>query len=272
MKTLFITNNPDIALHAELSGVGAILIDMEVAGKAERQGHLDTHKAAHSLADVETIAPLLTTAELMVRINPPSPDTAREVRDAASAGAGRIMLPMFRTVEQVAAFKRAAGKTPVTLLVETATALARLPAILKLLDGDDHVHFGLNDLCLDMNLSFLFEIMAGRMLDTPAMLCKQAGRPFGIGGVGRVGQGHVPAEWILGEHVRLGSRAVILSRVFHENATNLCELTDRIDLPREITALQRVRRTWADLSDIDLEDNHKRLAECVSKLVRERAA
>lgn len=71
MKTLLITADPDIALHAEEAGVDIIFIDMETRGKAERQGHLDTHKAAHSLADVVALAPLVSRAELMVRINPP---------------------------------------------------------------------------------------------------------------------------------------------------------------------------------------------------------
>ena len=41
-----------------------------------------------------------------------------------------------------------------------------------------------------------------------------AGIPFGFGGIARIGEGLLPSDYILGEHVRLGSSSVILSRTF----------------------------------------------------------
>lgn len=260
MKTMFITADPEIALHAEDCGVELIFIDMEIRGKAERQGHLDTHKAAHSLSDVAALAPLLTRAELMVRINPPWEGTPQEAVDAIRSGAKRLMLPMFRQAAEVAAFKRASGLTPVTLLVETSAAMARLPTILPLLDSADRVHFGLNDLSLEMQLNFLFEVIGGRLLDGPAALCREAGVSFGIGGVGRVGEGNLPADWILGEHARLGSDWVILSRAFHGRAASLSELQARIDLRAELSAIRRVSDKWRVASQEELRDNNARLA------------
>lgn len=87
--------------------------------------------------------------------------------DAIAAGAARLMLLMFSHAAEVAAFKQAAGTTPVTLLVEPAAALARLPVILPLLGAQDRVHFGLNDLSLDMKLGFLFEVVGGRLPSAP---------------------------------------------------------------------------------------------------------
>ena len=37
---------------------------------------------------------------------------------------------------------------------------------------------------------------------------------FGFGGIARIGEGDLPSDNILGEHVRLGSQSVILSRTF----------------------------------------------------------
>lgn len=269
MSTLFITAAPDIAIFAEACGVNAVFIDMETRGKAARQGHLDTHKAEHSLHDVEALAGVLTHAELMVRINPPWEGTAREVADAISAGATRLMLPMFSHAAEVARFKAAAGDVPVTLLAETAASLARLPIILPLLDPEDRLHFGLNDLSLDMKLGFLFEVLAGRLLDGPAALCRDAGTAFGIGGVGRIGQGDLPADWILGEHARLGSDWVILSRAFHGRAASLAELQAQLDLATEIAAIRRVAADWRSASVDELHNNHQRLARMAAQIAGE---
>ncbi len=261
LKTLFITVEPEIALHAEACGVDSIFVDMETRGKAERQGHLDTHQAAHSLDDVARLAPLLQKAELLVRINPLWEGTKEEVEGALSAGAHRLMLPMFRTPAEVGAFKElVAGCAPVTLLVETAASLARLGAILPLMEADDRVHFGLNDLALDMKLSFLFEVLGGGLLDGPATLCCEAGMPFGIGGVGRIGQGSIPADWIVGEHARLGSTWVILSRAFHNGARSLAQLQRDIDLRAELEALKACYAQFVKASSAEIFANRTRLA------------
>ena len=53
LNFMMITASPDIAAFIEQHGVVRIFMDQEVMGKAERQGHLDTHKAAHSVEQVE---------------------------------------------------------------------------------------------------------------------------------------------------------------------------------------------------------------------------
>ncbi|RDB44362.1 aldolase [Halomonas sp. DQ26W] len=258
---MLITVVPEIALHAQTCGVDTIFIDMEARGKADRQGHLDTHKSAHTYADVARIAAVLSKAEVMVRINPPWDGTSAEVDAAIDAGAQRVMLPMFRNVEQVMEFKRAvAGRVPVTLLVETASSLARLPVFLPLLGQEDRIHFGLNDLCIDMQLNFLFEVLGGRLLDGPAALCRDAGIPFGIGGVGSIGKGMVPAEWVISEHARLGSEWVILSRAFHGGAESLADLSSCIDLAAELKAIRRCYREFSVTAPSILEANQTNLA------------
>lgn len=266
MKTLLIAVDPGVALYAEECGVDSIFVDLETRGKAERQGHLDTHRSAHSLADVERLAKVLTRAELLVRLNPPWERTPFEVSEAVDAGAQRLMLPMFRHIAEVRDFKEAAAHTPITLLVETAAALTRLPEILPLLGSEDLIHFGLNDLGIDMRLGFLFEVLAGRLLDGPAALCRSAGVAFGIGGVGRVGSGALPAEWILGEHARLGSGGVILSRAFHGRATSLAELKGNVDLAVEVSAVRNVMDDWRGAHPEVLEENYARLARKVAEI------
>ena len=42
LKLMYITNDPTVAKIAADAGVDRIFIDMEVLGKAERQGDMDT--------------------------------------------------------------------------------------------------------------------------------------------------------------------------------------------------------------------------------------
>lgn len=267
---MLITAATDIATWAETCGVASIFLDTETRGKAERQGQLDTHKAAHTLRDVAAMTEVLTSAELLVRINPPWEGTRQEIDAAIKAGARRLMLPMFTSASQVRAFlKDVEGRVPVTFLVETPQAVIRLPAYLSDLGPHDRIHFGLNDLTLGLGLRFLFEPMAGRLLDGPARLCRAAGIPFGIGGVGRIGHGELPAEWIIGEHVRLGSSWVILSRAFRGSATSRAELNQMCDLAADLAALRRVEKQFREASEQALEENHRRLAERVFSLAGE---
>ena len=267
LRWMLITASPEVARHAEAAGVHRIFIDMETRGKAERQGHLDTHKSAHSLADVERVRAVLRTSELMVRINPPGPETPSEVDAAIAAGASRLMLPMFSTVHEVEDFLAAvAGRVPVTLLVETPAALVRLACYLPLLRAGDQVHFGLNDLSIGAGLRFLFEPLAGGLLETPAALCRSARVPFGFGGVGRVGHGELPAEWIVGEHVRLGSDWVILSRAFHGGAADVQALRDELDLDSELARLRAVEQAFREAGTTALEENRQRLASRVFEI------
>lgn len=264
MRFMLITNDPEIAHYSETRGVDRIFVDMEVLGKEDRQGHLDTHKAAHTLDDVRTVRASVKHAELMVRINPLHPGTQDEVDQAIDAGADRLMLPMFNRVSDVSDFSDVVrGRVPVTLLAETPSSLTSLPAWVGLLGSDDQVHFGLNDLSLAMGLKFLFEPLVARMLDHCAAVLTERGIEFGIGGVARVGRGMLRSECILGEHARLGSSWAILSRAMHGQARDLAELRAALDLASEIEALHRVVSEWESASVAQLEENHAQLMHSV---------
>ena len=70
LTLMYITNNPEVALIAEKYGVDRIWIDLETLGKEERQKGMNTVKSRHSVDDIRKIKPLLTKAELLVRVNP----------------------------------------------------------------------------------------------------------------------------------------------------------------------------------------------------------
>jgi hypothetical protein len=262
MKWILITAEPDIARHASESGVHWIMLDMEVLGKAKRQGHLDTHKASHTLNDITAVREVVTSGELMVRVNPLHSGTPAEVEHVLARGAERLMLPMFDTDEDVAHFRSLVPRSvPITYLAETPSALVRVNTWMKRLHDDDEVHFGLNDLSLGMNLEFLFEVLGGGVLQGAARRLRQAGIPFGIGGVARPNVGELPANLIIGEHVRLGSSRAILSRAFHGSAKSLDELTSSFDLRRELQELHRIEDEWRSQPDAVLVENLDEIAE-----------
>lgn len=267
---MMITASPEVAAFIEQHGVARIFMDQEVLGKAERQGHLDTHKAAHSLEEIAAVAGVLKQAELMVRLNPLNLHTHEEIQAALDHGAQRLMLPMFTSRADVELFLTLVdGRVPVTFLVETPQSLVRMPDWLPLLKpGRDEVHLGLNDLSLGMGLNFLFEPMAGRLLDPAAERLNAAGVRWGVGGIARIGQGELPAETVLGEHVRLGSRWVILSRAFHQGASSSAELLQNLDFPAEIAKLREAEASWREASPEALLVNQQALAECAFRLGR----
>ena len=210
----FITNRPDVALVAEKYGVDRIWVDLEVLDKEERQRNMNTVKSNHTIADIAAIKPLLSRASMMVRINHWHDGSKQEIEDVLAAGADIIMLPYWKTPEEVKSFLEAVhGRAHTSLLLETKEAVECVDEVLKL-PGIDEIHIGLNDLHLSYGMSFMFEPLAD---GTVEMLCnkfKKAGVPYGFGGIAKLGDGMLPAEKIIMEHYRLGSTRAILSRSF----------------------------------------------------------
>ena len=133
LTVFYITNNPDVALIAESVGVNRIWVDLETLGKEERQRGINSVKSRHTVEDVGVLASVLTKAELLVRINPWNADPREEIEKVISLGAKRIMLPMWRTAEEVRAFLGCVnGRVPTSLLLETREAENCLDEVLKM--------------------------------------------------------------------------------------------------------------------------------------------
>jgi hypothetical protein len=217
IKFILISNDPILASRAEKAGIGRIFVDLERLGKMERQGHLDTHITNHTIDDVAKVKSRLDQAELLVRLNPLNEATPREVEEAIVQGADILMLPMYRTDTEVMEFvKMVDGRAKVIPLLETSAAVQSVRNVVQV-PGVSEIYIGLNDLHLDLGLRFMFEPLANGLVDDLAGIIKKAGLPFGFGGIARVGEGIIPGEMVLGEHLRLGSSSVILSRTFQRN-------------------------------------------------------
>ncbi len=267
MKLFYITNKPAVALIAEKYGVDRIWVDLETMGKAERQKHMDSVKSQHSIQDIEVISKLLTSSELMVRINPWHDGSIDEIEKVIAAGADRIMLPMWKTYEEADSFLKAVNKRVRTnLLLETKEAVECLDDILEhpLLE---EIHIGLNDLHLSYGLTFMFELLPNGTVEALCEKISAKGIPYGFGGIARLGEGLLPAERILIEHHRVGSTMANLSRSF----CNTDKVTDLAEVEQIFAENMKIIRDYEStldgITDEEYCENQNEIKKCVKIIV-----
>ena len=219
LNLMYITNRPEIARIAEEAGMNWIFVDMEFIGKDIRQKGLDTVQNHHTVADVANIKAAVQKAKVIVRINPIHEaidgyfSSEDEINATIEAGADIIMLPFFKTVEEVRKF------------------------------------IGLNDLHLALGMKFMFELLADGTVDRLAEKIKAKGIPFGFGGIATLTGGDMPGSMVLKEHYRLGSSMVIVSRSFcnTDKITDLNEVKEIFN--NGIADIRRLEKEAADAAN-----------------------
>ncbi|MFJ7934419.1 aldolase/citrate lyase family protein [Sporosarcina sp. NPDC096371] len=262
LKLMMLVDDPISAVEAEKAGVDRIFFDLEIINKRERQRGRNTVISENSIEDVSKIKKVLNKSELLVRVNPMHTNSFYEINKVISDGADIIMLPMVLDVEDVIEFVRFVdGRAKTILLLETSQSLARLEDILEV-KGIDEIFIGLNDLHISLGLDFMFEVLSGGTVDYMTGLSKVKKIPFGFGGIARIGEGDLPSELIIGEHYRLSSSSVILSRTFKNKIDNKVTLKEEID---------RIRKVESDLAGWTLEEftqNQKEVKQKVKQIVK----
>jgi hypothetical protein len=241
---------------------------MEYIGKDERQGGLDTVQNHHTVEDVKAIRKVIDKCELLVRINPINANSKQEIDDVITAGADIIMLPMWKTVNDVKTFLNFVDSRAKTmLLLETDEARLCLDEVLKL-NGIDEIHIGLNDLSLSQGKRFLFELLVDGTVDEITSKIKSKGIPFGFGGVGRVYQNDLlPAQNILAEHYSKGSSMVILSRAFcNTSKTNNLDEIQQI-FKQGIKENRQFENMLKSQSEEYFDKMHAQTKEIIKKIV-----
>lgn len=265
---MYLTNSPKIAAIAEKNGVDRIFLDLELRGKEARQANMDTVISHNSFQDVRPLRDALHTAELLVRINSVYDGTKTEVDRVITDGADVVMLPYFKTVSEVETFVDAVnGRAKTCLLCETPEAAEHIEEILSV-PGIDEVHIGINDLHLGYHRHFMFELVADGTVERLCTAFRRHGLFYGFGGVARVGEGALPAEYVLGEHYRLGSQMVILSRAF----CNIDKITDLDEVDARFkNGIAEIRQCEEKLAKADtafLAENHRLVQEKVAEIVK----
>lgn len=267
IQLMYITNNPEVALIGEECGVDRLWVDMEWMGKEERQPG-DTVKSHHTLEDISTLRKVLTKSQLMTRVNPIHVKSKEEIKEAIDRGAEVVMLPMWKTIDEARRFvDYVDGRAIVNLLLETKEAWNILNEVVQI-PGIDEIYVGLNDLHLSLHKSFMFEMLADGTVDEICGVLRTNKIKYGFGGIGRIGGGLLPANHILAEHVRLGSRMVILSRTFCN--TNMINDLDeiRVDFRKGVQDLRNAEKIFSSSSPEELRDIHLKVKNEVADIVR----
>ena len=243
IRLLYITNNTKIAQIAQKAGVDWIFVDLEIKGKKERQKGRNTVISAHTIEDVKKLRKVINSSKLLVRVNQIGKWSDKEIDEVVKSGADIIMLPYFKTKEEVEKFINLVNQRVKTcLLVETMEAVNSIDEILEV-DGIDYIHIGLNDIHIQRQTHFMFEFLADGYIDMLADKIKQKNIPFGFGGVAYMKSDLLPlAKDIIAEHYRLGSTGVILSRSFiqYQEQKNIMEFEKEfINKVEELRAVEK---------------------------------
>lgn len=266
MNLMILAADPQSAIEAQNAGVDRIFYDLEWIGKAERQHGRNTVKSNNNIDDIPAVREVLNESELLVRTNPIHAYSKEEVEKAIAYGADVLMLPMVMDQHDVEQYvEMVAGRAKVCIMIETAAAMARLDKILAI-PGVDELFIGLNDLHISMGLTFMFELLSDGLVEYIAQKCNKVGMPFGFGGIARIGEGDLPSDNILGEHVRLGSTSVILSRTF-KGVVGVDKNARKIDLSEEV---RKVRNRMEEINKWTVEqhvENRKKIADSVDFVV-----
>jgi hypothetical protein len=72
----------------------------------------------------------------------------------------------------------------------------------------------------------------------------------------------------LGEHVRLGSTAAILSRTFHREAASVEAISAEMDFASEVTKLRDARAAYFNCDAGELASVHAEVQKRVGQIVR----
>jgi hypothetical protein len=265
LELIQITNDPAFAQRCDALGGFRLFVDLERAGKAERQAGRNTFISTHQVEDVGRVKRVLQRSRLMVRVNPLHTGTASEVDAVLAQGADLLMLPMFTSAQELRDFSElVAGRAAIVPLLETAGALHTLDEWVDT-PGLQEVYVGLNDLHLSLGHRFMFQALADGTVERVARAAQAQGLRFGFGGIARLDEGLLPGRDVLAEHLRLGSGAVILSRTFHRDDPDAV-------FEHEIEALRAVEAQLAQRSPSEVQADGRRIAAAIEGITAGLAA
>lgn len=264
---MYITNDVRLAKIAQDAGVDRVWIDMEYIGKEQRQAGMNTVKSNHTVEDVRRLRPVVISSALQVRVNPLGDYSEKEIEEVVEAGADYIMLPMFKTREDVEKFiSLVGGRAKTILLLETKEAAENIEEYIDL-PGIDEIHIGLNDLHLAYGKTFMFELIVDGTVERLAKVLREHNIRFGFGGMARIGYGMLPAEKILTQHYAWGSQMAILSRGFCDANLVSDPETVREDFIVGVRKIREKEKEIESYTEADFAKNYTEIGPIVSSIV-----
>jgi hypothetical protein len=250
------TDDPVLAASADRAGVDRVGLDLERLGKRARQAGLGTWISTHRLERLGAVRDALARAKLFARVNPVSPRSPFEVERLLECGVEVLMLPMFRSSNEVERFLRTVdGRACVVPLLETPQAAEDVERLASLTEIDE-VHVGINDLALSLGVRNRYEVLELSLMEEVSACVRGSSKRLGVGGIGRVDDCSlpIPADLIYAQCARLGATAMLLSRAFigaglgdeelaHEIARSRARLADWFATdPAEMRRARAARR------------------------------
>jgi len=266
MLLSLITNDPIIANYAETAGINRIMIDLEVKGKNIRQSGKNLFLSDHSIGDLPVIKAFFKEKSLFVRINPIHQQSKEEIDAVIRMGADIVMLPFFRSMDEVVTFLELTnGAVKNSLLVETKEAAELLPKLVDLKDVHE-IHIGFNDLSISFGYRTIFEPIRNGSLDEYAKIVNYRKIPWGFGGLAKLSDSALPIDpqLILFEQLRLNASIGWLGRSFRDSLDR-----DRIgsSLREEVLLIRTFLRDHA-LAPKELFDlKHAKLLEQIDRMI-----
>ena len=199
IECLLFTAEPAYAGAAVAAGVGAVVVDWEWQGKADRQAGLGT-EVNHGTVDDLVALRRVAGDRVICRINNTPSGRERECRLAIEHGASEIWLPMVRSPRELEQCLRAIdGHARLGTMVETREAMrlgrefAQLPLA--------HAYIGLNDYRIDNGHDGLFDPMVDGTIDR---FREDYPGAIGVAGITRPDRGFpIPQRLLLADMVRL---------------------------------------------------------------------
>ncbi len=241
--TLF-TDDPVLACAADSAGVDRIGVDLEKLNKAERQAGTNSRLSGHRMESLALLRPLLARAQLFARCNPLHDGTAAEVDALLGHGVAVIMFPYFKRASELAQFCRIVDRRAlVVALAETVEALDAIDDLL-LVEGLDEIHFGLNDLRLQMGFASHFDVLETSRFRAAASAVRRAAIPFGIAALARPDDRSLPRDprEVCRQIVALGATRALVARSFFGHNYDLTRFST------DLAALRQTIRSFAAAS------------------------
>ena len=230
-----LTDDPEEIALASAAGVDRIGPDLETWRKEDRQGGMGHRISSHDPESIGLVVRDAGDAIPFCRVDPIHDGSAEQIDHVIRLGVRQVMLPMFRTAEEVRTFvELVAGRAHPVLLVETVAATVRLPEILQV-EGVSGIHIGLNDLRIDSRLGNPVELLVSPWLETICRTVRRRGLPLHVGGVASVADETlpIPPEPVIARLLELGATGSLVTRVLAKRCRDLAGWKREIDLLRD---------------------------------------
>jgi len=221
---IFITDDIKESKIALNSSISMIMIDLEKAGKVERQLKRNTRISNHNIQQIPKLLSSIDSKKIIVRTDPPGDLTKTNIEKLISIGVSNLMIPMWKTFNQLEEIRKNCEmitnkyykkEIKIFPLAETFAALESIINSTNL--HFPYFHFGLNDLSLEINKKNMFEIFEEKNFILACNKLRSLGISFGIGGIGLPNKEYkVNAQEIIRKHNKLGSIGFIYTRDFND--------------------------------------------------------